>query len=200
MESIHTSFNILYKFIKTTLFQSGLPMRYSKSNFHYPTCQSYCNQKWKEYYWIYLIFASYKFGNCRLFRHFCIILFVQKVVLTKEERSNFQNHEWVILIWTLIESLLEFLSLYPNIAKLKRIGLIMFGHLVVLLYNNKKLGFAIALVALGKPLFLKVVCSNGVKRVRYQRPWRLRQVSSLRLLSNYVLPVNKFHRMHQQRP
>ena len=126
-ESIHTSFNILYNFIKTTLFQSGLPMRYINSNFHYPTCQSYCNQLWKEYYWN---FASYKFGNCKLFRHFCIILFivadhllqpalllVQEFVLTKEERSNFPNHEGMILIWTLIEWLLEFLSLNPNVAK-----------------------------------------------------------------------------------
>ena len=39
----------------------------------------------------------------------------------------------------------------------------MFGHLVVQLYNNKKLRFAIALVALGKPLFLSGLFKRGEK-------------------------------------
>ena len=45
----------------------------------------------------------------------------------------------------------------------------MFGHHVALLYN--KIEFAIG--GDEEAPFLKVVCSNGVKRVSYQRPWRL---------------------------
>ena len=47
----------------------------------------------------------------------------------------------------------------------------MFGHHVALLYNKIELEFAIG--GDGEAPFLKVVCSNGVKRVSYQRPWRL---------------------------
>ena len=50
----------------------------------------------------------------------------------------------------------------------KRVGLTMFGHHVALLYN--KIEFAIG--GDEEAPFLKVVCSNGVKRVSYQRPWR----------------------------
>ena len=53
----------------------------------------------------------------------------------------------------------------------KRVGLTMFGHHVALLYNKIELEFAIG--GDGEAPFLKVVCSNGVKRVSYQRPWRL---------------------------